>query len=198
VFSRRQVTSSRRQGPHHVTVESDQKGPKKMNGFSNNCMGTGISQETRLPHLKAPGKPEQSNNQGLHRSAHVFAEGPLRLFGASPPENLSKTMSESFFGQPPICFCHYSMEIYKYISHKKEKNRHKSHTRKKQKQKKNRNMAKNCPPCYVETTKNKSLRQKNQIRISKGLRGHGYRALRNLGWIRVGDTQVGCMMTPKI
>ena len=60
-------------------------------------------------------------------------------------------------------------------------------------------MAKNCPPCYVETTKKrKSLRQKNQIRISKGLRGHGYRALRNLGWIRAGDTQVGCMMTPKI
>ena len=29
VFSRRQVTSSRRQGPHHVTVESDQKGPRK-------------------------------------------------------------------------------------------------------------------------------------------------------------------------
>ena len=135
VFSRRQVTSSRRQGPHRVTVESDQKGPKKMNGFSNNCMGTGISQETRLPHLKAPGKPEQSNNQGLHRSAHVFAEGPLRLFGASPPENLSKTMSESFFGQPPTCFCHYSMEIYKswsqpyHVTHRRDSHAQRSKVR---------------------------------------------------------------------
>ena len=91
--------------------------------------------------LKGPWQTRTIKQSGLHRSAHVFAEGPLRLFGASPPENqLSKTMSESFFGQLQFVFAtipwrYIYIYIYIYLCHKKEKNRHKSHT---QNQKKTR------------------------------------------------------------
>ena len=80
VFSRRQVTSSRRQGAHHVTVESDQKGPRKNEWILKQLHGNRDISRNPVTPFKGPWQTRTIKQSGFASFSPCFCRRATSAF----------------------------------------------------------------------------------------------------------------------